>query len=212
MKSVAITFAILGAAICAYVALRELASPQPRLIELGNFVVLTITLVVLVWYAYDTNSIARVTRDRWTREGILATTYELAMPGASVGDSARTTFKLHNSSPLVVRAKVNFNLEVYGQPVTAGALYDGRENWLLFPHQQSQGWFEVESLLKQQGKNVAAMQAEVSEENRKRQLSMVLELTFWDEFGVTRTLPPRPHYFDFKRWGWIPSLGEHVDA
>jgi hypothetical protein len=212
MKAIAITFAVLGALICALVAWRELVSAQPRLIELGSLVVLTMTLVVLVWYAYDTNAIARVTRDRWTREGILATAYGLAMPGASVGDAGRTTFQLHNGSPLVVRAKVNFNFKVSGQPVTAGALYDGRENWLLFPHQQSQGWFEVDSLLKQQGKNVAAMRSEVSEENRKLQLTMVLELTFWDEFGVTRTLPPRGHYFDFTRWAWIPSLGERPDV
>ena len=212
MRTIAIAFAILGAAICAFVAWRELASVQPRLIELGNLVVLTMTLVVLVWYAYDTNAIARGTRDRWAREGILGTTYNLTMPGASVGDAGRTTFQLHNGSPLVVRARVNFNFRVYGQPVTAGALYDGRENWLVFPYQQSQGWFEVESLLSQQGRNVAGMQVEVSEENRKRQLTMVLELTFSDEFGVNRTLPPRPHYFDFTRWAWIPSLGEHMDT
>jgi hypothetical protein len=212
MKGISIAFALLGAAICTFVVWRELASAQPRLIELGNLLVLTMTLMVLVWYAYDTNSIARVTRDRWTREGILATTYSLGMPGASVGDPGHTTFQLHNGSPLVVRAKVNFNFKVYGHPVAAGPLYDGKENWLLFPHQQSQGWFEVESLLKQQGKNVTAMQAEVSEENRKRQLTIVLELTFWDEFGATRVLPSRPHYFDFKRWAWIPSLGEHADA
>ena len=96
--------------------------------------------------------------------------------------------------------------------MAAGALYEGKENWLLFPHQQSQGWFEVESLLKQHGKNVATMQAEGSDENRKHQLTMVLELAFWDELGATRTLPPLPHYFDFKRWAWIPSLGENADA
>jgi hypothetical protein len=101
---------------------------------------------------------------------------------------------------------------VYGHPVFAGRLYDGKENWLLFPQQQSQGWFEVESLLRQQGKTVAAMQAEVTEENRKQQLTIVLELTFSDEFGATRTLPPRPHYFDFTRWAWIPSLGEHANS
>ena len=212
MKRMLILFGVAGAAICAFVAWREMASAQPRFIELGNLLVLTITLVVLVWYAYDTNDIARVTRDRWTREGILATTYSMTLPGASVGDAGRTTFQLHNASPLVVRAKVNFNLKVYGQTVGAGALYDGKEKWLLFPHQQSQGWFEVESLVKQQGKSIAAMQAEASDENQKRQLTMVLELTFSDEFGATRTLPPRPHYFDFRRWAWIPSLGERSDG
>ena len=212
MKVIAIVFALAAAAICAFVAWYELSSAHPRLLELGSLFVLTMTLVVLVVYAYDTNSIARVTRDRWTRESVLATAYNLAMPEASVGDSGHTTFQLHNRSPLVVRATVNFNFKVYGQPVTAGALYDGRDNWILFPQQLSQGWFEVESLLRQQGKTVAAMRAEVNEENRKRQLTMVLEMTFWDEFGVTRTLPPRPHYFDFTRWAWIPRLGEKEDV
>ena len=212
MKAIAIAFALVAAVICAFVGWRELTSPNPRLLELGSLLVLAMTLVVLVVYAYDTNSIARVTRDRWTRESVLATSYSLALPGASVGDSGRTTFQLHNRSPLIVRAKANFNFKVYGQPVTAGALYDGTDTWVVFPQQLSQGWFEVESLLKQQGKTVATMQAEVSEENRKRQLTMLLELKFWDELGVTRTLPPRPHYFDFTRWAWIPRLGEKEDV
>lgn len=120
MKKIAIGFAILGTAICAFVAWRELASPTPRYVELGNILVLTLTLIVLVWYAYDTNAIARITRERWEREGVLATTYSIAMPGTSVGDNGHTVFQLKNGSPLVVRALVNFNFKVYGHPVAAG--------------------------------------------------------------------------------------------
>lgn len=208
MKHVAISFSVLGAIVCAFVTWRELALAQPRVIELGNLIVLTMTLVVLVWYAYDTNTIARVTRERWEREGVLATTYNLMMATTLVGDSGRTLFQLFNKSHLVVRTQAAFNFKVYGHPVKAGPLYDGEENWVLYPQQMSQGWFEIESLLKHQGKSVAVMQSEVSEENRKLQLTMTLTLKFWDEFGVTRELPPRPHYFDFKRWAWIPNLGE----
>lgn len=212
MRRIAIVFGVIGFAVCAFAAWRELTSSQPRLMELANLVVLTLTLSVLVWYAYDTNSIARITRERWEREGVLATTYGLGMPNPTAGDSGHTTFQLTNASHLVVRAMVNFNFKVYGNAVTAGALYDGKEHWVIYPQQMSQGWFKVESLLKQQGRTVAAMQAEVSEENRKRQLTALLELRFWDELGATRTLPPRPHYFDFKRWAWIPSLGDHADV
>lgn len=212
MKKVAIAFAVAGTLICAFVVWHELGKTEPRLLELGNLVVLTLTLIVLLWYAYDTNSIAHDTRDRWVKEGVLATTYELGLPGASVGDKGRTIFKLHNGSPLVVRAKVNFNFKVYGQPVAAGPLFEGKQKWLLYPHQISQGAFEVASLLKQQGKNVNTMQAEVSDENREKQMTMLLEMTFVDEFGTTRTLPARFHYFDFRDWAWIPSLSESGGA
>src|SRR5215813_11023232 len=74
MKQIAIGFAVLGVAICAVVAWHELASTQPRILELGQLLVVTLTLVVLVWYAYDTNSIARITQDRWIREHLKSAT------------------------------------------------------------------------------------------------------------------------------------------
>jgi hypothetical protein len=212
VRVIAITFAILASIVCAFVVWRELTTSDTDFLQLGSLVILTLTLIVLVWYAYDTNTIATVTRERWVREGVLATTYNMVLPGASVGDSGRTIFQLSNASPLIVRARVNFNFEVYGSPVSAGPLYDGSEKWVLFPHQLSQGWFEVAevaTLLKLVGRDVPSVQAQTSDENYRQQLTMVLELEFCDEFGVSRTLPPRPHYFDFKRWTWVPRLGEH---
>lgn len=87
MKAIAIIFAVAGSAICVWVASRELASPDPDIVQLGSLAVITLTLVVLVWYAYDTNTIARVTRDRWVREGTLATAYDLTMPGVRCSPS-----------------------------------------------------------------------------------------------------------------------------
>lgn len=209
MKTVAITFTILSLLIGGVVVWCELKSTQANIIQLGTFIILTLTLVVLILYAYDTNVISRITKDRWDREGVLATTYNLALAeSTSVGDAGRTVFQLNNPSPLVVRARVNFNFKVYDDEVSAGPLYDGREKWLVFPQQLSQGWFEVERLLNETGTSVSKMRSETSDENRKNQLSMALELEFSDELGTTRTLPRRRHYFDFQRWAWIPNLGE----
>jgi hypothetical protein len=162
---------------------------------------------VLVWYAYDTNVIARVTKERWMREGVLSTAYSLQLVGEK-GSAGRTLVQLNNPSTLIIRAKVAFNFQVYGGQVTAGSLYDGNEVWLLFPQQMSQGWFEIETLLQMKGKTVATVISECTPANRKEQLSMRLELEFWDELGVRRKLPPRQHYFDFERWAWIPQLAE----
>jgi len=199
------------AVLVAAVIWRASAAPDTTALELGNFIVLALTLVVLVWYAYDTNSIARITRDRWVREGVLTTTYSMELVGDK-GQAGRTLIRIHNPSTLVVRANVNFNFRVYGEPVESKTLYDGKELWLIFPQQVSQGWFEIESLLQRKGKNVAAMIAECSPANREQQLTARLELEFSDELGGKRKLPPRPHYFDFERWAWIPRLAAADDA
>ncbi len=208
MKKLAIAFAIVAAAVSAIALSIELQQNTPRYVELANLVVLTLTLVVLVWYAYDTNAIATVTRERWTREGVLGTSYNVVLADrATVGDHGRTLMQFTNASALIVRANVNCNFQIYGIPVSWGELYDGRRDWILYPNQFSQGWFEIEGLLQHQGKSVAAMQSEANDQNRNRQLTMHLALRFTDELGVTRNLPPRKYYFDFRRWAWIPELG-----
>lgn len=206
MKQVAIGFTLCVLAVIAVVTWREW--PTKDALALGNFAILALTLIVLVWYAYDTNSIARVTRERWMREGVLGTTYSMELVGEK-GQAGRTLFRIHNPSTLVVRATVACNFRAYGEPITAGPTYDGEYTWLVFPQQMSQGWFEIESLLQSKGKNVAAMIAESTPVNRESQLTMVLELEFLDELGGRRKLPRRPHYFDFDRWAWIPQITEN---
>ena len=207
MKTIAIGFAICTLLIVALVTWSAWSSRDATALAIGNFVVLALTLMVLVWYAYDTNSIARVTRERWLRDGVLSTTYAMQLTGEK-GEAGRTLFQLHNPSTLIVRAKVACNFRLYGEPINAGPVYDGKDVWLLFPQQVSQGWFEIDSLLQTKGKTVAAMIAERTPANFKDQFTMVLELEFWDELGVRRKLPARSHYFDFDRWAWIPQLTE----
>jgi hypothetical protein len=207
LRALAIGFSILIVLSTAFVIWLKARQPDADVLSIGNLVVLSLTLIVLVWYAYDTNSIARVTLDRWKREGVLSTSYGFDLVGAK-GTSGRTLVKLHNSSGLLVWARLSCNFRVYGEPVTFGELYDGERRWLLFPQQFSQGWFELETLVQMKGKTVATMISESTVANRKRQLTMAMELEFWDELGAHRRLPPRPHYFDFDRWAWIPELGE----
>jgi hypothetical protein len=207
VKILAIGFAACTLAIVAIVTWSAWGSKDASPLALGTFVVLALTLIVLVWYAYDTNSIARVTRERWSREGVLSTTYGMQLTGEK-GQAGRTLFQLHNPSSLIVRARVACNFRVYGESIKAGPVYDGEDVWLLFPQQVSQGWFEIDTLLQAKGKTVTAMLAERTPGNSKTQLTMVLDLEFWDELGARRKLPPRPHYFDFDRWAWIPQLTE----
>jgi hypothetical protein len=210
MKKISITFVVVVLVIAGFVTLQAGCSKNPDLLSIGSFLMLTFTLIVLVWYAYDTNSIARITQQRWLREGVLSTTYNLMLKD-NKGEQGLTFFELQNPSTLIVRARINFNFQVYGQLVSAGGLYNGNEVWLVFPQQISRGWFEIESLLQQKGKTVAAMIKEYTPENQMEQLSAVLEIEFWDELDQRRKLPERLHYFDFNRWTWIPQLAEGAE-
>jgi hypothetical protein len=207
MKTLAIGFAVCTIAIAALVTWSAWSSKDATALEIGHFVILVLTLIVLVWYAYDTNSIARVTRERWLRDGVLSTTYSMQLTGDK-GQAGKTLFQLHNPSSLIVRARVACNFRVYGEPIKAGPVYDGEDVWVLFPQQMSQGWLDVGTLLQAKGKSVAAMIAERTPANANDQLTMMLELEFWDELGGRRKLPARTHYFDFDRWAWIPQLTE----
>lgn len=207
MKRLSIVFAVTVIIVTTIVTWITLCTNNSLILGIGSFVVLSLTLIVLIWYAYDTNSIAKVTQERWLRDGVLSTTYSFQLVGTK-GDAGRTLVQLHNPSTLVVRVRLNCNFKVYGENVKYEDSYSGEENWLLFPNQMSQGWFEIETILQKKGKTVAELITEFNQEIAKEQLTMTLELEFWDELGAERKLPPRPHYFDFYRWVWIPQLTE----
>jgi hypothetical protein len=177
--------------------------PLPN--ETATFVTLTLTLIALVIYAWDTHSIAQVAREQWKRQGVYDTAYEMSIADKR-GESGVTTFRIHNSSKLVVRAKVRCNFQVYGDRVDYHPSYNGGETWYVFPQQISQGWFAIELLLQKKNKTVKQIMAERTEENKEIQLTMDLELEFRDELEQRRILPSRHHYFDFDRWIWIPQL------
>ena len=205
MKKIVIGFALSVLLITVFISWYSWS--ESNALAIGNLVILSLTLIVLSWYALDTNSIARVTQARWLREGVLGTTYNMHLVGTK-GDAGKTVFQLHNPSPLVVHARVNCNFRIYGDPVEYHPLYAGKERWLLFPQQTHQGWFDLDTLLQKKGKKVAAITEEYTPANCQNQLTMFLELEFSDELGATRKLPGRSHYFDFNRWAWIPNLSE----
>jgi len=205
MKKLAGGFALCVLGVVATVTYWEW--PPQDVLSFGTFIVLALTLIILVCYAYDTNSIARITRDRWAREGVLSAVHSMELIGKK-GEAGRTLFRIHNPSNLVLRASVACNFRVYGEPVDPGTAYNGQDAWLVFPQEMNQGWFEIESLLNKKGKTVASMIAESTPANRTDQFTMLLELEFWDELGARRKLPARARYFDFDRWAWIPHITE----
>src|SRR5579863_5964160 len=98
-KLFVIVFAAAVLAIVFGVTCATLRTSHPDALALGTFVVVSLTLLVLIWYAYGTNTIARVTEERWRREGTLTATYSMELVGEK-GNVGRTLFRLHNLTSL----------------------------------------------------------------------------------------------------------------
>ena len=194
---------------CAIVAF-SIAAPGVKLLDIGTFAVITMTLIALVFYANDTNRLAKITQSKWERETLLGATYEMFGQN-NRGGPGIVSFRLNNPSTLIIRAKVWAEFRVYGITVDPGAPYNGTDTWILFPNQISQGWYSIANLLTQQGKSVAQMQTECSAQNSTTQLTLDLTIEFRDERGNTRKLPTRRHYFSFQDWTWIPVLTRKDD-
>ena len=193
---------ILCSGFFAIVSVRE---SDVKILEIGTFVILSITLIALVFYAFDTNRMASVAQSRLERESTLDATY--AMLSANDPDNpSRILFRIHNPSTLIIKAKVWAEFKVYGIRVDPGKAFNGADVWVVFPQQVSQGWYEISRLLEQQGKDPEKMKSEFAPANRESQLTLDLTIEFRDELGNRRKLPTRKHFFDFKAWRWIPVL------
>lgn len=198
---------VMGAVVCA-----TWPPTSSNAIELGSFLVLGLTLLALGVYAYDTNSIAHVTRETWRRQAILQAGYEMQVVGPPQVPTRRTLFRISNTnSPLVLRARVDCGVRVYGVPVVISADYDGKNTWYVFPQQISQGWFDIDQLVQMAGQSYQQMASQTTAANRTTQLTMDLSIEFRDELGNQRALPVRRHFYDFADHRWVPELTKKDD-
>jgi hypothetical protein len=202
---------ILMLLVAAYVSYCSAYVFDESILSIGTFVVLTLTLIALMIYAYDTNLLASMARARWEREHILESYYSMTIIPRKDNDRGRTIFLIGNPSTLMLRAKVWCHLQLYGQPVDISDDYNGQNTWYIFPQQISQGWFEIADILAKKRKTIEEIINETTEADYSKQLTMDLEIEFRNELDIRRILPLRRHYFDFKDWQWIPHLSKKDD-
>lgn len=203
------------------VAVASFFDDGDAMLQRGTFIVLTLTLLALLRYGYDTYTMASVSKMRWDEESILGAYYQMTMavwtgkydapPNIIELDgfqvSERVLFTLLNDSKAFLHVRVWCNFKIYGEPVDFRDEYCGREIWNVYPKQQSTGWFLLSQVLDLKRKTIANMIEERTDENRKQQLTMDLRLEYQaPELGRSRELPARRHFFDFKQWSWIPEL------
>jgi hypothetical protein len=197
--------------VAAYVSYCSAYIFDESILNIATFVVLSLTLIALIIYAYDTNLTASMARARWEREHILESYYSMTIVPRKDNDRGRTLFLVGNPSTLMLRAKVWCNIQLYNQSVDMSDDYNGKNTWYIFPQQIGQGWFEIADIIAKKGKTIEVMIDETTDANYGKQLTMDLEIEFRNELEIRRRLPLRRHYFDFKDWQWIPHLSKKDD-
>jgi len=65
--------------VAAYVSYCSAYVLDDNILNIATFVVLTMTLIALIIYAYDTNLLASMDRARWEREHILESYYSMTI-------------------------------------------------------------------------------------------------------------------------------------
>ena len=172
----------------------------------GQLIVLSITVMVLIKYAYDTYVIARSTVERGEQDLKPLVGWEI-VPGDPEKRNTTIPFRLINTTAYFIDALVFANFKVYGEKVNHGPDFDGSNVWEVFPKNLSQQFIYIDTLLSSKGKNIDNMIAEQNDGNKYEQLTLELRLELTNvDTGRERITPIRKYWFDFDRWLWIPYL------
>jgi hypothetical protein len=116
----------------------------PEYLGLCNFIVLSITLLVLIRYAFDTYNIAKINYKMWEQGAFLGVTYNINF----IENNCRTIIRIINTSNLSITATVNCNLKINDIEIQSYPQFDGTRKWKIQPMESVQEWFELEDLFK----------------------------------------------------------------
>ncbi len=170
---------------------------QTMCLEQGTLVVLSLTLIAVIWYTYFTHQLA-VKRE------------PLAVAASIRYDrqSKEVLIIARNPTNCYLGTRLWVEVEVYGQKTDLGDDYTGKTVWHLTPYFEIKGHFSLEQPLKQVGKTFSDMVSEANGENQTRQLRLFLRVA-WEDEGGKQGAYPAPHrwYFDFRRNEFVYQVG-----
>jgi len=166
----------------------------------GTFIVLSFTLLAVIWYTYFTYRLA-VKKEQPT---VVATIQYLRQ-------ARDVRIPLLNPTNMYAATRVWVEVKVYGQATSLGPDYSGESVWHLTPQFSIEGHFSLEKPLKQVGKDFNTMVMEANNENVTRQLRLSLKVEWMDEEGKAGGYPEHLWYFDFKRDGFVYQVGGFKD-
>lgn len=166
----------------------------------GTLIVLSFTLLAVVWYTYFTHQLAA------KKEPPMVVATIRYIP-----ETRDVRVLLHNPTNRYAGTRVWVTARVYGDATSLGPDYSGQTIWHLTPQFVFDGHFRLAKPLKQVGKDFQTMVAEANDENVTRQLRLSLKVEWKDDTGKVGSYPEHFWYFDFRRNGFVYQVGGFKD-
>ncbi|MCJ7458448.1 MAG: hypothetical protein MUP17_05605 [candidate division Zixibacteria bacterium] len=162
----------------------------------GTFVILSLTLLAVIWYTYFTYQLAVKKEQPVVVAGI-----------HYIPEAKDVRIGVENPTNRYAGTRVWVQTQVYGQNTDLGPDYSGQTIWHLTPQFSIEGHFPLEKPLLQIGKNFNTMVNEANDENANRQLRLSLKVEWKDEEGNIGKYPEHFWYFDFRGNGFVYQVG-----
>ena len=127
-----------------FFVIKSLESEPVNYVSIGTLIILAVTLIVLIQYAYDTNRIANITQEFNLTPNVMhrISSANLSNKEIDIG------FDLLNQSNFYVKAYVNVELKCYKDTlIIPNDVYYGKKPWNLPPNAFVHGHFHLNDVL-----------------------------------------------------------------
>ena len=178
-------------------------------VSIGTLIILSLTLLVLIQYAYDTNRVANITRDFNLTPNVMLKLSSTLLTNKEYDIG----FDLLNQSSFYVKAFVNVELKCYNDSINiSNDVYYGKRPWILPPNAFVHGHFHLnDNLLKPSNRTIAELKQKGEDINA---LSMKVKINCTSIHNIDLKIPEIKYHFVFKRispdgseWnGWVLDI------
>lgn len=186
-----------------------------KAIQIGNLIVLGLTLIAIIFYVADTYVIAHVTRMNYERSITPIITVHVKSPFEDKDGKWHFNVSARNSSASFARAFLDLGVKVNGEPVDMKPInpaYSGGVPWDLEPYLSVTGVISLGAVLRQKETDIHYMQQQASIENAKVRKLLTMDIDTWYVDDANRKLPRKrllKHWwFDFRSMAWVYSVRE----
>lgn len=167
-------------------------------IATGTFVILGVTLIVIMIYAYDTNRLANLQQNIYLTPNVIhqIDLIEVNEKNINVG------LDLINFSNFYVSALTFVQLKCFEQELfIPNEIYYGKSAWNLPPNLKVHGHFTVnDDFLKPANINVDELRKAADD---PKALSLNIKINCKSIHGIELSIPETKYFYSFKRKTWV---------